>query len=142
VCVESACMTPAPIGPGDIQTIKFQVGSLLPRIQSFAGFVIDAETAGGSTITCADIYAARIDLDQRCYNILDSLGRGATGAMGDEYPFAFSGFASGRKVLVVVYGYAMNGSQGNPIGVSCTALDAVAPGTGPVNVAGDMMKPI
>jgi hypothetical protein len=143
VCARANCEMPELLSATDILAERFDTGTaLVPRLRSFAGFIIDAETAGGNLITCADIYGGRVSLDERCYNILDSLGRGATGAMGTTYPFTFSGFASGRKALLVIYGYEMDGELGDPIGVSCTLIDPVSPGSGITNVAGDMMQPI
>lgn len=140
LCVDGTCLSPPRLGSGDIINLMFAVGSLYPRLKSFAGHVIASATAGGDRLTCRDLYDSRVSVDEHCYNIIDSRGRGTIGAMGDVYPFAFSGFASGQRVLFIVYGYEMENSEGDPIGVSCTERDVGAPGDGPQNVAGDMMR--
>lgn len=141
LCATNACETPALLGNGDIHNVVFQVGILQTELQSFAGHVIDAKTAGGNTITCEDVYAKTVDLADPCYNILDVRAFREIARQESTYTMSFSAFASGRHVLFVIHGYALQNADGNPIGISCTAYDVGAPGMG-AEVSGDMMRRI
>lgn len=142
LCATARCETPAQLGAGDIHNVVFQVGSLQLELKSFTGVALAATTAGGNTITCEDVYAGRVDPADPCYNVLDSRGLAAIAQSGDTYVFTFSRFASGLRTLFLIYGHAMENSEGNPIGVSCTERDVAQPGGGREDLPGDMMRRI
>jgi hypothetical protein len=131
---------PDPLAPGDAYAVRFDVGALKPQVVSLAGFAIAAETAGGARLGCADVYASPgLDLGSGCLNLLDS--RGAEIAqISDVYTFGFGTFSSGRRTLLVVYGFSMAGQKGAPLGVSCVEIDVGEPGSGPRTVSGDKMR--
>lgn len=143
LCATAACSMPATLEAGDIHNLLFVVGDALElEVKSFAGAVVSAVTAGGNTITCEDVYAGRIDLDDTCYNVLDSRGFAAIAQPGEAYTITFSRFASGGRALMIVYGYSAENSAGDPIGVTCISVDVGIPGVGRQDVPGDTMRRI
>ncbi|MCK6546785.1 hypothetical protein L6R52_13120 [Myxococcota bacterium] len=143
LCATAACTSPAVLEGGDIYNVLFIVGDALePELKSFAGAVISSVTAGGNTITCEDVYAGRVDLNDTCYNVLDSRGFASIAQSGEAYIFTFSRFASGGRALMIVYGYSAENSAGDPIGVTCTSVDVGTPGVGRQDVPGDTMRRI
>jgi hypothetical protein len=141
LCSFGACESPALLAAGNPVNMRFTVeGALASRVRSFASIAIAEETAGGATVSCAEVYAEDVDLTNGCYNIVDSRGFQAA-IVGDAYPATFSRLPTERKVLLVIRGYEEDlDSMGEPIGISCTELDVGGPdGTG-VDVEGDMMR--
>lgn len=139
LCASAACITPARLGSGDIHQLRFQVGSEL-AVRSFASVVLADTTSGGSTIRCEDVYTHRIDPSEPCYNVVDSRGRAAISQPGDVYQIDFSGFAGVDRALFLVFGYALEGAEGKPVGVSCTEVEVSEPGRGARLVLGDRMR--
>ncbi len=138
------CHTPPLLLTGDTQTVSFVAQGLGAVPESFGSVVLAAETAGGRYLTCQDIYddVQRGFISEPCVNVLDSRWTDAQREGADTYRVSFSRFASELPVLFVVYAFATNRAEGIPIGVSCTARTVGAPGSGPVMIPGDSMKPI
>lgn len=136
VCALGACSLPSGAGP---HTVRFDTVDVIGLIGSFAGLVLDAETTGGETLSCAQVYAGALSWDEPCYNVLDVSYARPAGAVGTVYPMLFNGFASGRKVLFIVYAFEMEGAVGSPKAVSCTERQ-VAEGATSVDVEGDKMR--
>jgi hypothetical protein len=143
ICTFGACETPA--RHPKLHIVSFAVGALEPNLRSFASAGVMVETTGGDTIGCDDVYAGDVDFTNPCYNVVDSRGLADIAMVGQTYPFPFNGLPDGKKTLLIIWGYGLEESQGDPIGISCTALDV---GTGGVDcmqnrcVEGDMMRPI
>lgn len=142
ICHTAVCSAPPLLDGGDPLNVIFQVGGLENQLMSFVGAVYTAGTAGGNTITCEDVYQRRVSPDEPCYNLVFSRGFAAIAQSGDTYTFTFTRFASGQRSLLLVYGYALENSEGDPIGVSCTPYDVGPPGEGRKDVPGDMMRRI
>ena len=104
---------------------------------------VTAETTGGNTITCEDVYGPSWDQTEPCYNYIDSRAKTVGGEPAQAFPFPFSRFPGGRKVLLIVYGFDNADARGPPIGVVCQEVDVPEAGTGtPLDVSGDMMRRI
>jgi hypothetical protein len=142
LCASGRCQTPPALESADLHNLRFTVDpTLRPTLRSFAQYALAAETSGGERRTCAQVYAGEVDLADPCHNLLESRGREIAEA-SDTYILSFSRFASGQRVLFVVRGFAEAGAAGPAIGVSCTEHDTPAPGTGRVDLPGDMMRRI
>jgi hypothetical protein len=140
LCTTGTCQAPETLRVGDPHTVYFNVGVLETNLKSLAGLALATETAGGNPVTCDDVYAGRVDYTNPCYNVLDSRGLSNVAQMGDTYPFLFGQIPANLRVLFVIYAYAVDASQGEPIGVTCTAHDVGPPGVGPTELMGDMMR--
>ncbi|MBK6687006.1 MAG: hypothetical protein IPG45_21240 [Deltaproteobacteria bacterium] len=136
LCALGACSLPVQAGP---HTLRFDTVDVIGLIGSFAGLVVDTETTGGETLSCAQVYARQVSWDEPCYNIVDVSYARPGGAVGTVYPMLFNGFASGRKLLFIVYAFEMEGAAGTPKAVSCTERQ-VPEGAGTVEVEGDKMR--
>ena len=113
--------------PGNIHQIGFSVGALRNRFKSFTATLVSQTTAGGATITCEDVYADQIDLDDGCYNVVQSQGKDSDQQETEFFPF-YSGTPSG-KVLIILWGYAEEvHQQTDPVGISCTPAEIGADG--------------
>ena len=141
LCTFGACETPAVLAASNPVNVFFNVeGALASRVASFASAALAAETAGGATITCAEVYAGDVDFTNGCHNIVDSRGFPA-GIVGDSYQAFFSRLPTERKVLLVLRGYEETvAMMSDPIGISCTELDVGGPEGDGVDVEGDMMR--
>jgi hypothetical protein len=138
LCANSSCESHEVLPTSDIHTLRQPVlSSIAPK--SFTGHILASTTAGGNTITCTEVYAGSVTLDNPCYNIIDTRRYGTT-LSGDVYLLTFSQFPSSLHALFVVHAYDEEGAEGNRIGISCTEYDIEAPGTGPKNVPGDTMR--
>lgn len=142
LCASASCETPPTLDPTDLYAIVVQVNPILPALESIGAFAIAAETAGGTILTCDDVYRG-LDLADRCVNVLDTKSV-AVGQTGDTYTVSFGGFASGQRTLFVLFGFTQIGARGAPVGVSCTAVDVGPPvgGQPPEFIAGDPMRTI
>jgi hypothetical protein len=140
LCVSGACETPPPLDIADIYAIATQVDPNVPLLESIASFAVAARTAGDAIITCEDIYAGRIDLSDRCYNVLESESTNVS-QTGDTYTVSFNGFTSGQRTLFILFGHESTGARGEPVGLSCTEID-VGPPMGGMSqfFAGDRMR--
>ena len=141
ICKFGQCVEPEPLAPADPVNYLVQLAALTTEVKSFADLAIAAETAGGKILTCDDVYEKRIDLSDGCYNILTTRGSGIA-REENQYTRTFTQFPSGQQTLFVVYGYALEESVGDPIGVSCKSVDVGPPGQGRQTVAGDTMRRI
>jgi hypothetical protein len=139
MCQLGQCVTPEPLTSGDPINYLFKVGSLSGTVQSFAGIVMSAESAGGQAWTCNDVYSKNLDLTSMCHNILDTRGQNIA-QPDDQYTLTFTRFASNQTSLFIVYGYTDLGSEGTPVGVSCKEYEIGSPGIGLVMIPGDQMK--
>ncbi len=144
ICDLGRCTTPPLLQGSEGIVLRFRVsGSILTDVQRFAGFAVAAETTGGATISCSDVYGSNWDLAEPCYNWIDSRSTEATGD-GDTFPIRFGRFPGGRRVLLIVYGFDNDRARGTPLGVSCTEVDVDPAGTNTQDqeVDGDMMRRI
>ncbi len=143
LCLFGACESPAVLATSNPVNVRFTVtAALAPQVMSFATAAIAAETAGGAEVGCDQVYAGEVDLTSGCYNIVDSRGLMAS-MIGQTYPAIFSKLPTERKVLLLIWGYGEGlASMGDPIGISCTAIDVGGPDGDGVDVEGDMMRPI
>jgi hypothetical protein len=141
LCLTGACGAPPLTENGDVFTLAFSVGDLQTQVFSMAGIALAAETAGGLQMTCEDVYAGRVNLDEACFNVLQSRYMVAS-RQERNYRMPFTRLPAERPVLLVIYGFASEGAEGQPIGISCTAEDVPPAGSGPMQVAGDMMRRI
>ena len=139
ICRLGQCEEPEALGSGDPINYLFKVGNLQETLQSFAGIVVTAESSGGQAWTCDDVYNQKLDLTSMCHNILDTRGQDIA-QPDDQFTVTFTRFASSQTSLFIVYGYSEPGSEGNPIGVSCTEYEVGAPGLGLVMIPGDQMR--
>jgi hypothetical protein len=136
LCTFGACETPELLAASNPVRVFFTVeGALAPRVSGFVRAAIAAETSGGASVSCTEVYAGEVDLTRDCYNIVDS-SRFSVAMVGDTYQVFFSGLPTERKVLLLLWGYETT----EPIGLSCTEFDVGGrDGTG-VDVEGDMMR--
>ena len=139
ICRLGQCEEPEPLGSGDPINYLFKVGNLSASLQSFAGIVVTAESSGGQAWTCDDVYNQKLDLTSMCHNILDTRGQDIA-QPDDQFTVTFTRFASSQTSLFIVYGYSELGSEGSPIGVSCTEYEVGGPGLGLVMIPGDQMR--
>jgi hypothetical protein len=136
VCTFGACESPEVLVASNPVNVYFNAESgVASRLTSFASAALTAETSGGATITCNDVYAGDIDLTNDCYNIVDSR-RFPIQMTGDSYPAFFSRLPTERRVLLVLRGY----EDQTEIGISCTEFDVGGPDGDGVDVEGDMMR--
>lgn len=142
LCVSGSCLTPTPLGMGDIYTVVVTIPATVPNVQSFAATVVSVDTAGGREISCDDVYADELDLANECFNVLDSRGF-TVPQMGDTYGVSFTSFASGQSSLFVITAFDRLQAGGNRVGVSCTPYEVPGPrGGGPYLITGDLMRPL
>lgn len=142
VCSFGACDSPPTLGVTDTHTVWFTVNAAIePRLRSFATAALTAETTGGASVTCEQVYAGEVDIAGGCHNVIDSRGQEIAGVAG-TYPMPFSRFPAERRVLFIIWGYEMDNSEGDPLGVSCTEYEVGSPMQGEMRVEGDMMRPI
>lgn len=142
LCVEGACLTPAVLDTSDLYNIAITISPSVIGVESFATFAISTRTAGDRRLTCEDVYAGELDLDEDCVNILDT--RGYTSLQsGDQFALSFASFTSGETTLFLAYGHDGARPRGAPLGVSCTEWDVPAPsGQGPYFIEGGTMRPL
>lgn len=142
LCRFGACESPPALGVTDTHTVWFSVAGVIePQLRSFATAALAAETAGGASVTCEQVYAGEVDIAGGCHNVIDSRGQEIAGVAA-TYPMPFSRFPSEMRVLFIIWGYDTEGSEGDPIGVSCTEFDVGPAMQGAMRVEGDMMRPI
>jgi hypothetical protein len=142
LCAGGACETPPVLDSADIYGIATQVDPTIPLLESIGAFAVASRTAGDATISCADVYLGTIDLEDRCYNVLDSSSVNVS-QTGDTYTVTFNGFTSGQRTLFIIYGFENTGARGPPAGVSCTEIDVGPPMGGSTEFfAGDPMRPL
>ena len=142
LCTMGACSSPALLGLNERVVVVFDATGLESELRSFAGIVVDAETSGGLTIDCDDVYSPTWDLAENCYNWVDTRFAVNLGQPAQSFPFRFGRFPGGRRVLLLVYGFDRDNARGAPVGVTCTAVDVHQAGTRTEDlmVAGDRMR--
>jgi hypothetical protein len=141
ICRLGQCETPEPLMSSDPVNYLFQVDSLNGTLQSFAGIIIMAESSGGQTWTCDDVYSKKLDLTSMCHNILDTRGQDI-GVADNQYTMTFTRFVANQPTLFIVYGYADPEAEGMPVGVSCSLHQVGSPGSGKTMIPGDTMRRI
>lgn len=144
ICNRGRCEAPERLGPNEGILMRFSIVGFEAEIQSFAGVAVAAETTGGDEISCADVYAGTDwDLTETCFNWVDSRFNPRGGEPAQAFPVRFGGFPGGRRVLLIVYGFAEENARGEPVAFSCTEVDVQEPGTQTqMEVTGDMMRAI
>lgn len=144
LCTQGRCAEPPLLEIPEGVMVRFNALGIGAQIESFAGIVVDAETSGGATVDCADVYAPTFDVNEPCYNYLDTRYTVNLGQPAQSFPFRFARFVGGRQVLLLVYAFDRLNARGAPIGVSCTAVDVPPAGTrtADLEVVGDTMRPL
>lgn len=138
-CATARCESHPRLQGGDVYTVIVPVSPTIDA-KSFTGHVLATTTSGGNTISCEDVYAGRVPLDEPCFNIIDTRRYAQTAQVGDTYRLPFTQFVSGVPALFVVHAYDMELTAGTRIGVSCTPWQIGDPGSGTQDVPGDMMR--
>ncbi|MEO1231083.1 MAG: hypothetical protein AAFZ18_19485 [Myxococcota bacterium] len=130
MCLTGQCQTPATIEANEPITLNVDVGGLVNDISFLARMAIDAETAGGASIGCAEVMANPKGFFQEpCFNITDVRTTGTSGFSGTVFPLPFSRIQADRKVIFVVYGFADDDTMVDPLGISCTEVDVPPAGS-------------
>jgi hypothetical protein len=137
VCTFGECSKPQ---PSDLHNLRFDVGDIGIRLESFVGLVIAGETSGGMEVSCEDVYAG-FDPADPCVNVLDARSTFVEEG-GTLYLMSFNRFASGTRALFAVYGFEQAKAEGAPTGISCTEVSVPPPGSGTQTIGGDRMRPI
>jgi hypothetical protein len=139
LCIGEACETPPMLEAGDVYTVAFTVDANVPRINSLVWYAVAAAPPFGPEITCDEVYARAIDLGSGCFNVLDVRLRDIV-QPGDTYTVTLGNFAAGLRTLFIVYAHDAQRGEGMKIGISCTAYDVAAPGSGPISISGGPMR--
>lgn len=100
--------------------LTVDIAALTGTVEYFVLMVLDAETSGGNTITCADVMQApETFFNDPCYSVTDVRTSDAVGA-GGVFLFPFSGLQADRDVIFLVYGFDQPDAEMPPVGLSCT----------------------
>ena len=147
ICSLGQCSTPQRLGVTEGVQIEFNITGLASQVMSFAGFAVATETAGGTTLTCEDVYNDNWDrttLEEPCLNRIDSRFQNNQGGVAQKFTLRFGSFPGGRRVLFIIYGFSQTGAEGDPVGISCTEVDVHEAGTRTTDLEeeGDNMRPI
>jgi hypothetical protein len=142
LCAFGACNAPPLLMVTDRQDLIQNVGPYRGMIGLLRAAAVAAETAGGATIGCPQIYDRSITLDDPCLNVLDSRRLLPDPLRPDDvYTIPLSRFASGQRTLFVAHVHTSTDGRDNPLAFSCTEAQVGAPGEGPAQIAGEDLVP-
>lgn len=119
VCAVGQCASPDLIDGNQFLLFSFRAPDLETVLQSYAGYAVAKETAGGSYLTCDQMLAGNVDWDEPCLNIIDARYADNSSQQGDTFPMNFSRIPGGLDVLLVVYAFDTEFAASQPIGVAC-----------------------
>ncbi|MEL7367791.1 MAG: hypothetical protein AAFN74_02680 [Myxococcota bacterium] len=113
------------------------------EVQVFAGPPVD-ERMTGQQMLSDHVSAVHADALPPGFDGVDSRFLRVFGPSVQEYPFCFSRCPGGRRVLMIIFGFAAEGADGSPIGISYTDDNVPEAGTRDevLQVTGDMMRRI
>ncbi len=123
-CTFGACTTPDT--PVTVVNVYSDITQVRGVIRSFVITGLAAETAGGLPITCADVLAGTVTVDEPCATVLDSrtYDLGELRPTGEVYPVILSRFPTSANAVILVQAFGAARGNGALVGHTCVELAA------------------